>query len=238
MSTVVWHDLECGGYREDIAFWIRLATRHGGPILDVGAGTGRVAIELARAGHTVVALDADAELLGELAVRAAGLPLRTVCADAREFELGQRFPLCLVPMQTVQLLGGGAGRAAFLARAARHLRAGGVLAIAIAEQFEEFTVADGEPGPLPDIRELGGSIYSSRPTAVRRDGARFVLERRRERIDVAGAREVSHDVIALDLLDAGELEREGVTAGLSPLGVQEIAATAEHIGSRVVMLGG
>ena len=40
--------------------------RGAGPVLDVGAGTGRVALALARAGHEVIALDADPELLGEL----------------------------------------------------------------------------------------------------------------------------------------------------------------------------
>ena len=38
-----------------------------GPVLDVGAGAGRVALDLARAGHDVTALDLDAELLAELA---------------------------------------------------------------------------------------------------------------------------------------------------------------------------
>ena len=49
--SVIWHDLECGGYAEDLALWRELAMRHGGPVLDVGAGTGRTAIMLARAGH-------------------------------------------------------------------------------------------------------------------------------------------------------------------------------------------
>ena len=51
--SVIWHDLECGGYREDLPLWRALADRAGGPVLDVGAGTGRVALDLARAGHEV-----------------------------------------------------------------------------------------------------------------------------------------------------------------------------------------
>src|SRR5687767_10004566 len=82
---VLWHDLECGSYREDLALWQTLARALGGPVLDVGAGTGRVSLALAAAGVPVVALDAEAPLLAELDRRAAGLPIETVVADAREF---------------------------------------------------------------------------------------------------------------------------------------------------------
>lgn len=237
MSEVIWHDLECGGYREDLALWRRLADLHPGPLLDVGAGTGRVALDLARAGHTVIALDADQDLLLELESRAAGLPLRTVCADARDFTLDEQVGLCLVPMQTVQLLGGAEGRLAFLACARRQLRDGGAVAVAIAEELETFEVQDGGPAPLPDLVELAGTVYCSQPTAVRRENGRFVLERRRETVDPEGKRQVSHDRVALDRVSVEELQREGDRSGLRSLAVHEIAATDEHVGSRVVILG-
>src|SRR6516164_5281512 len=117
----VWHDLECGAYSEDLALWRALADAAGGPVLDVGAGTGRVTLELARRGVPVVALDVSAPLLAALACRAAELPVETVTADARAFRLDRRFALIVVPMQTLQLFGGRAGRAAFLRRALEHL---------------------------------------------------------------------------------------------------------------------
>jgi hypothetical protein len=198
-----------------------------------------VALALARAGHEVVALDCDPSLLSELDRRADGLSVTTIAADARDFELGpeRRFPLAIVPMQTVQLLGGPAGRAAFLACVRRHLTPAAVLAIAIAEQFEEFELQDGEPGPLPDMQELDGVLYSSLPTAVRREGERVILERRREVVDSDGARTVSHDRIALDVVSSDELEREGRDAGLRSLAVRHVHSTVEHIGSEVVILG-
>ena len=85
----VWHDLECGAYGEDLALWRDLAARTGGPVLDVGAGTGRVTIELAAVGVDVVGLDVDEQLLEALAVRATGLPVKTVVADARESRPGR-----------------------------------------------------------------------------------------------------------------------------------------------------
>jgi SAM-dependent methyltransferase len=134
--TVVWHDLECGGYAEDLALWRSLAAEYGGPVLDVGAGAGRVSLDLARLGYNVTALDLDPVLLAELARRAVGLDVETVVADAREFDLGRRFPLCVVPMQTIQLLGGRDGRERFLRCAHRHLEQDGAVAIAIAEMLE------------------------------------------------------------------------------------------------------
>ena len=62
----LWHDLECGAYREDLPLWRALAHQAGGAVLDVGAGTGRVALDLAAGGVAVVALDADAALLQAL----------------------------------------------------------------------------------------------------------------------------------------------------------------------------
>ncbi len=52
-DLVRWHDLECGGYAIDLELWRELAAQAGGPVLDVGAGTGRVALDLARGGVAV-----------------------------------------------------------------------------------------------------------------------------------------------------------------------------------------
>jgi SAM-dependent methyltransferase len=244
VSAVIWHDLECGGYEEDLSLWLRLAAElvgDGRPVLDVGAGTGRVTLALARAGHKVLALDRDPQLLVELEHRADGLPVETVCADARDFELaGRSFPLIVVPMQTLQLLGGQHGQLAFLRRATRHLAAGGVVAAAVAaaEDFEEFEWHEGDAAPLPDIAEVDGRAYFSQPTAVRREGDTFVLERRREIVDATGQRTTSMDRIALDIVSVDGLRETGRQAGLRPLDVVQIPPTEEHIGSEVVIFGG
>ncbi len=235
---VIWHDLECGSYREDLELWRTLARARGGPVLDVGAGTGRVALELARAGHRVSALDVDRELLAELGRRAARLPVQTVLADAREFTLPQRFSLCLAPMQTVQLLGGDQGRLRFLSCARAHLRPGGLVAVAISEELEPFEPRAGWPLPLPDLCERDGIVYSSQPTAVRSRAGGYRLERRREVVDTGGSHEVSENAIDLDTVSAGQLEQEARRAGLRPAGRASIPSTDEYVGSTVVMLDG
>lgn len=242
-TTVIWHDLECGPYVEDLPLWRSLAASHGDPVLDVGAGTGRVALDLARAGYRVTALDRDPELIDALEQRLADNSeivrdmCQTVIADAREFDLGdRRFPLAIVPMQTIQLLGGPEGRAAFLRCAHRHLEPGGVLAMAIAEVLDLYEVVDGFAPPLPDVRELDGTVYSSQPTAVRAESGGFVLERQRETVAPRGERTVEHDLIRLDGITTRGLEREASAAGFTPAGRTSVAATNDYSGSEVVIM--
>ena len=236
--SVIWHDLECGTYAADMGLWRELADRCGDPVLDVGAGTGRITLDLARRGHRVTALDRDPALIAELGLRAAGLGVSTAIADARSFELQERFPLIIVPMQTIQLLGGGPGRIEFLARARGHLMSGGLVAVAISDTLELYDSGQGLPIPVPDIRELDGVVYSSQPTAVREDGDGFVLERLRETVSPDGDRTEEHDLIRLDRLSASTLEAEAQLSGLRSGGRRLIPPAADHVGSVVVMLGG
>jgi SAM-dependent methyltransferase len=238
-SDVIWHDVECASYDADLGLWRELAAAEPGPILDVGAGTGRVTLDLAAQGHEVVALDIDAELLAELRRRAAarGLAVETVVADAGDFELpGRSFGLILAPMQTVQLLGPG-GRASFLRCARTQLAPGGLVACALADAFEAFD-ADHVLLPLPDTLVVGGVHYVSQPVALRDEGARVAIERIRQTLDGEGRRTATPNLIHLDRVDAALLEGEAAAAGLRPVPAGWIAPTEDHVGSSVVMLRG
>jgi SAM-dependent methyltransferase len=237
MTDVLWHDLECGGYDLDLPLWRELADREGSPVLDVGAGTGRVAIDLARRGHQVVALDRDGGLLAALRDRAGGLDVTVVAADARAFALDRRFPLILVPMQTLQLLGGPEGRARFLACARDHLAPGGLLAAALADALEAFDAEHDHP-PVPDLREVDGVVYSSRPVAVRDLGDRAAIKRIREVVARDGSRSVSDDVVELDRVDPDVLTEEAAGFGLRAETSRRLPPTDVYVGSTVVMLRG
>ena len=230
MSAVVWHDLECGSYAEDLPLWHELARATGGPVLDLGAGTGRVTLELARAGREVVALDVESELLAALAERARGLPVETVVADARAFALDRRFPLVLAPMQTVQLLGDRVSE--LVACVAAHLAPRGLFAAALANPPEY----EGEIRPLPDMREEDGWLWSSQPTAVRSAPGGMVIHRLRETVSPDGRRTVEDDEITLARVTPEELEALGAEHGLDPLPRRVIPQTEDYVGSEVVVL--
>ena len=157
----LWHDLECGAYREDLPLWRELAMEAGGPVLDVGAGTGRVTLDLAAHGATVVAVDVDPALLEALAHRAAGLPVETVVADAREFTLTGACSLVLVPMQTLQLLGGARGRAAFLRARGPTWRREGCVAAALADALDCFDAEHDMPPPPGRLRDRRRALLES-----------------------------------------------------------------------------
>jgi SAM-dependent methyltransferase len=255
-AEVRWHELECGFYRADLPLWRELADREGGPILDIGAGAGRVSVALADAGHEVVAVDLEKTLLGALRERAGALKVQTVCADARALSLGRHdFGLCIVPMQTIQLLGGRPGRLAFLRAAREHLRPGGALACAIAAALEPFDCARGDPAPSPDSMRIGDVLYVSRPTRVQIRGDHVLIERERLLVALATAacgadgapdsadgsppgpvEAVERSVIELDRLSPAQLQREASEVGLRPQRTRQIPASEEHTGSAVVIL--
>ncbi len=245
-AAVVWHDLECGSYRVDLPLWRELAEetapRGGARVLDVGAGTGRVALDLAAHGHLVTALDRDATLVAALAERAAGrgLSVEAVVADAREFSLTRKdYDLCIVPMQTVQLLRGRAERAALFANARAHLRADGALACAIVTAVDEFDSRAGRRGPAPERMRVGERLYMSRAILVETRERLIRIERERlvlpEGEDAAEPAPVEHDLVELEILTVPELTRELSAAGLRPQAPREILQTEEHSGSTVVI---
>jgi SAM-dependent methyltransferase len=231
----LWHDLECGGYVEDLLLWRTLAGVTGGPVLDVGAGTGRVTLELASRGTAVVALDADAALLEALERRATGLPVETVVADARSFSLEHRFPLVLVPMQTLQLLGGPAGRTAFLRRALGHLAPRGLLAAALADPMDCFD-EEHELPPPPDACEVDGIRYASSLLAVDDEDGRAAVRRRREIIGPLDRYESREVVVRLDRVTPDQVGAEALRVGFTSYHAVTVPESDRYLGSTVVVL--
>lgn len=233
--AVTWHDAECGGYAQDLPYWEGLARERGGPVLDLGAGTGRVALHLAARGLEVVAVDVDADLIAALEERAAerGLEIEAIVADARMLDLGRRFPLILAPMQLMHMLGGGESRRAALAGAAAHLEPGGLFAAAI---LEEPLPPSGPTEALPDVRDVGGWVHSSLPLEVRVSEAALEIHRLRQLVSPDGSLSEELDVTAVDRLPPGVLEAEAHLSGMRATGSDRVGETDEHVGSVVLLM--
>ncbi|CAA9535619.1 MAG: hypothetical protein AVDCRST_MAG85-4086 [uncultured Solirubrobacteraceae bacterium] len=230
---MIWHDVECGSYTADLALWRELAAAERVLVLDLGAGTGRVAPDLASQGHEVVALDIDEELLDALRSRGHALPIQTVVADARDFDLGREYGLILAPMQTVQLLPGPTDRASMLRAVRAHLHPGGLFAASLANAVDTYGELE---APVPDVREVDGEAFFSRPTAVRDDGDGFVLERLREHVSAEGERTATENLIRLARVTAEQLAAAAAEVGLRPERTRYVDETDDHVGSEVAML--
>ena len=235
--NAVWHDVECAAYTADLELWRVLADTAHGAVLDLGCGTGRVALDLGARGCEVMGIDSDPELIDALRDRAGerGLAVEGLVADARSFDLGRTFALVISPMQVVQLLGGAEGRATMLAAVRGHLDPGGLFAAALANPFEDWSDEESLP-PLPDVREEDGWVYSSTPTAVRRATRSFVIERNRQAVSPSGEITEESSTIELDSVLPEELEAEAAGAGFEARRRLTVAPTQDYVGSDVVLL--
>ena len=235
-SAALWHQVECGGYAPDLPVWERLAEAAEGPLLELGCGSGRVAVRLARLGHRVCGVDADPELVASLAAAAAsqGLPVEAIHADLTRLSLDREFALILAPMQLLQVIGGSAARNHALRRAAAHLRPRGRFAAAIVDGLPAELPAQGPP--LADIHEAGGWIYSSLPLGVEVTDGRLRVRRLRQVVSPTGELSEDEHTDLLDLIDAASLEGEASAAGLRPAARLQIPPGDGHVGSTVVVL--
>jgi len=110
------------------AFYLDLARETGGPVLEIACGTGRVAIPIARAGYAVTGMDVAPAMLARARAKAHGLGARWIEADARTFDLGERFALVFLTGNAFQAFLTRADQAALLARVSAHLADGGLFA--------------------------------------------------------------------------------------------------------------
>jgi SAM-dependent methyltransferase len=112
-SDAALYDYEYRRRRADVSFYRELAKQRlgaSGRILELGAGSGRATVALARAGYEVVAIDQSPAMLRKLRARVAALPaavakrITVAEGDLRSFDVGEKFPLVIAVFNVLEHL--------------------------------------------------------------------------------------------------------------------------------------
>jgi SAM-dependent methyltransferase len=153
--------------RDDVGFYVEEAARIRGPVLELGTGTGRILLPLARAGCTVVGIDSSTQMLArcraKLLEEHESVRSRVTLqqGDVRDFDLGQKFAVAIAPFRVLQHLTAVEDQLRCLATVARHLAPGGRFIFDVFNpNFARLVAADGteqEDTPeqsLPDGRSF------------------------------------------------------------------------------------
>ncbi len=163
---------------DDVPFWLDLADQQHGPVVEWGAGTGRVAAPLAAAGHDVTAVEVSSGMVDRGRKKAPGL--EWVVGDMRTVDLGRRFGLAVCAFNAFLCLLSVEDALAFLRNARGHLEPGGLLGVEVSVLSpEELADPPGGPSLRHDLtRDLpdGGSL--DRFSLTRYDPATQLMEMR------------------------------------------------------------
>ncbi|HEY7060246.1 MAG TPA: class I SAM-dependent methyltransferase [Chloroflexota bacterium] len=128
------YDVMSAAYDEDLAWYEELAVAQGGRVLELGCGSGRVLLPLARAGCAVVGLDVSPPMLAlarahlAAAEPAVAARVRLVESPMAGFALDETFDLAIIAARSFSYLLTRADQQSALRTIAAHLRPGGVLA--------------------------------------------------------------------------------------------------------------
>jgi len=154
--------------RKDIDFWVEMARQWGGPVLEVGCGTGRVLIPTAKAGISIVGLDMSSRMLSICRRKLSHEPeevrsrVQLVEADMRGFDLGRQFRLVTTPFRPFQHLITVQDQIACLTSIHRHLAEGGKLVLdlfnpLLSRLVDDRYLQEGDADPeftMPDGRRV------------------------------------------------------------------------------------
>ena len=239
-DAAIWQEVEFGSYEADLPIWRELAEAAGGPALELGAGAGRVSLQLASEGHEVFAVERDGELAEELERSASEreLPLtvlRADLADPGSLAPAGRPAAVIGPLHVIQVLES-EPRRRLLARLADIAAPGAVIGLTVVDESTLLSSGAAATQILPDMRELDGWVYSSEPLWVQVGEDALTVRRLRERVSPDGQMERQiHDEILLRL-PPESLEAEAEGAGMRPAGRRQISSGPNEADSTVVLL--
>jgi ubiquinone/menaquinone biosynthesis C-methylase UbiE len=163
------------GGSQDVAFYRALAQASGGPVLELGCGTGRVLLPIARDGVACVGVDASRDMLDVFRAKQPPPSLELVHATMETFDLGRRrFRLITVPFRAFSHLLDVPAQLAALANIRRHLAPGGRLALDVFDPRLDRIALREEPEALAARASTPRGLVQ-RFDRVTRDPARQVL---------------------------------------------------------------
>jgi len=149
-TTAKYYDLFHSNRKEDVEFWTSIAARTGGSVLEIGCGTGRVGLEIARNGNRLCGIDQSDTILDvfrqKLTTESDDVRQRVQLhqGDMRTFQLNQQFELALIPFRPLQHMLTLEDQIAALTNARRHLTTGGILGFDVFfPNFSSFDQPDG-----------------------------------------------------------------------------------------------
>lgn len=161
----------------DIPFWISLAQREGSPVVEWGAGTGRIAAQISKAGFDVTAVEISERMVGRGKSKSEAVDW--VCGDMRSAKLDKRYRLAVCAFNSFLCLTSLNDALAFLGNARDHLEPGGLLGIEVSA-FSPEELAEGTDGPERQhdfTRELPNGVLE-RFSLTRYDSASQIMEMR------------------------------------------------------------
>ena len=201
------YDLEYG-HTYDLPFWLALAGRERGPVVEWGAGTGRLAVALVEAGFEVTAVEVSESMLkkGRKKSNAVGW----VGGDMRGVKLGRRYGLAVCAFNSFLCLRSQEDALAFLRNAHEHLEPDGLLGIEVsAFTPEELCEDPGGPTLRHDFSRETSRGRMERFSVSRYDAASQLLRMRLfyELYDREGKLESkrTHELV-IRIVGRGELE--------------------------------
>jgi SAM-dependent methyltransferase len=162
----------------DVPFWLALAEREKGPVIEWGAGTGRIAVPLAAAGHAVTAVELSREMVER--GRKKDENVLWVLGDMRIAKREERYRLAVCAFNSFLCLLSVDDALAFLRNARVHLEPGGLLGIEVsAFSPEELAEEPGGPALRHDLaRGLPDGGRLDRFSLSRYDAATQLMEMR------------------------------------------------------------
>jgi hypothetical protein len=238
-EAAIWQQVEFGSYGADVPVWMELAAATEGSVLELGAGAGRVAVQLAQQGHGVIAMDRDDRLLDELGSQAEKTKteiaiVRADLTSPAELQLPERPSLVIGPLHVIQLLDAD-GRPPLLTRLRELTAPGGTIALTVVDESTMLSAGTAAPRILPDMREIDDWVFSSEPLWVQVGEDALTVRRIRERVSPEGAvdRQV-HDEF-LYRVSPERLELEAEDCGLARAGRRQIIYGPSEADSTVVL---